>query len=150
MAEEMRQQLQQLTSLVQALTQDLAGQREALAQSEQERQALRQALQESQGKQAELTHAVGNLVQQSQMQQQQAAVTWAQTSPNVAGSAANSGYMRHMDVMKAVKAPQSLKDRDQWERFAFQVETYLAFLDSVSPHPWRLHENPKNSWILMT
>ena len=35
--------------------------------------------------------------------------------------------------MKAVKAPQSLKDRDGWERFVFQVETYLAFIDGEMP-----------------
>ena len=38
-----------------------------------------------------------------------------------------------MDVVKAVKAPQSLKDRDGWERFVFQVETYLAFTDGEMP-----------------
>ena len=37
----------------------------------------------------------------------------------------------HIDVLKAVKQPQSLKDH--WEKFVFQVETYLALLDSGYP-----------------
>ena len=36
-------------------------------------------------------------------------------------------------MLKSVKQPQSLKDRDQWERFSFQVETYLALLDENFP-----------------
>ena len=36
-------------------------------------------------------------------------------------------------MLKAVKQPQSLKDRDQWERFSFQVETYLALLNEEFP-----------------
>ena len=36
-------------------------------------------------------------------------------------------------MLKAVKQPQSLKDRDQWERFSFQVETYLALLNEKFP-----------------
>ena len=32
-----------------------------------------------------------------------------------------------------MKQPQSLKDRDQWERFSFQVETYLALLEPKFP-----------------
>ena len=39
----------------------------------------------------------------------------------------------HIDVLKAVKQPQSLKGRDHWEKFVFQVETYLALLDSGYP-----------------
>ena len=39
----------------------------------------------------------------------------------------------HIDVLKAVKQPQSLKGRDHWEKFVFQVETYLALLESGYP-----------------
>ena len=52
---------------------------------------------------------------------------------DVASEADASRTLQHVDVMKAVKAPQSLKDRDGWERFVFQVETYLAFIDGEMP-----------------
>ena len=54
----------------------------------------------------------------------------------VSGVAADAGgtgvrgpYLKHIDVMQAVL--QGLKDREQWEKFAFQVETYPAFLDGT-------------------
>ena len=36
-------------------------------------------------------------------------------------------------MLKSVKQPQSLKDREQWERFTFQVETYLALINEEFP-----------------
>ena len=51
-----------------------------------------------------------------------------------AGSPADpSRAVQHIDVLKSVKQPQSLKDREHWERFSFQVETYLALLDPEYP-----------------
>jgi hypothetical protein len=50
-----------------------------------------------------------------------------------AGSSAAGRPVSHIDVLKSVKQPQSLKDRDQWERFSFQVETYLALLREEFP-----------------
>ena len=41
--------------------------------------------------------------------------------------------MKHVVVLKAVKQPQSLKEKDQWERFGFQVDAYLALLDAEYP-----------------
>lgn len=41
--------------------------------------------------------------------------------------------MKHVDVLKAVKQPQSLKEKDQWERFGFHVDAYLALLDAEYP-----------------
>ena len=32
--------------------------------------------------------------------------------------------LQHVDVMKAVKVSQFLKDWNGWKRFVFQVETY--------------------------
>lgn len=45
------------------------------------------------------------------------------------GTSANAKPVSHIDVLKAVKEPQALKDREGWERFSFQVETYLALMD---------------------
>ena len=50
-----------------------------------------------------------------------------------AGSSAAGRPVSHIDVLKSVKQPRSLKDRDQWERFSFQVETYLALLSEEFP-----------------
>ena len=36
-------------------------------------------------------------------------------------------------MLKSVKQPQSLKDREQWERSTFQVETYLALINEEFP-----------------
>eukprot|EP00435_Cladocopium_sp_Y103_P044062 s2889_g12.t1 len=60
-----------------------------------------------------------------------------------AGSSAAGRPVSHIDVLKAVKQPQSLKDREQWERFSFQLETYLALLNEEFPD--ELHEARKST-----
>ena len=122
-------QMQELVSQVQALTHGLSTQSEALRQSEAERQALRAALEASQAKTTELTNAVAQLM----LAQGQAAQRPNGPSATAAAGSRPSGIMHHMDVMKAVRTPQNLKDRDGWEKFVFQTETYLAFMDGSMP-----------------
>ncbi|CAJ1369087.1 unnamed protein product, partial [Effrenium voratum] len=113
-------ELEELVSQVQALTHGLSTQSEALRQSEAERQALRAALEASQAKTTELANAVAQLM----LAQGQAAQRPNGPSATAAAGNRPSGIMHHMDVMKAVRTPQNLKDRDGWEKFVFQTETY--------------------------
>ena len=76
----------------------------------------------------ELVKAQGALIA---TQQAVSAVAGADGTIRAAGSSA--GYVKHVDVLKAVKQPQSLKEKDQWERFGFQVDAYLALLDAEYP-----------------
>ena len=64
---------------------------------------------------------------------QAAAVPVSGAAAGADGTGVRGPYLKHIDVMRAVKQPQGLKDREQWEKFAFQVETYLAFLDGTLP-----------------
>ena len=75
------------------------------------------------------------LLQQSLQQTANVGGAQGQVPPlQSAGTPAGSSKpVNHIDVLKSVKLPQSLKDRDQWERFSFQVETYLALLDENFP-----------------
>ena len=66
--------------------------------------------------------------QQALIEQQRATTA----AVSAAGSSANK-TVKHLDVLKAVRQPQSLKDRDGWEKLGFQVQTYLALLDSEYP-----------------
>ena len=63
-----------------------------------------------------------------------------QQDGSASGKPAKRGELRaagrpvsHIDVLKSLKQPQSLKDRDQQECFSFQVETYLALLSEEFP-----------------
>ena len=75
------------------------------------------------------------LLQQSLQQTANVGVAQEQVPPlQSAGTPAGSSKpVNHIDVLKSVKQPQSLKDQDQWERFSFQVETYLALLRENFP-----------------
>ena len=131
---QMQSQLQELVSRVQALTQDLSIQSEALRQSEADRQSLHEALHRAQARQDEMTGAMTLVLRQQG------------SGKGVASEADASRTLQHVDVMKAVKAPQSLKDRDGWERFVFQVETYLAFIDGEM-YSWIAVAKRLRSWI---
>ena len=94
------------------------------AQLQQEKQDLDQRL-----------TGVMALLQQSLQQTANVGVAQGQVPPlQSAGTPAGSSKpVNHIDVLKSVKQPQSLKGRDQWERFSFQVETYLVLLDENCP-----------------
>ena len=121
---EMQLRMDALASQMQAL--NIAHQRQAQqnAQLQQEKQELDQRL-----------TGVMALLQQSLQQTANVGVAQGQVPPlQSAGTPAGSSKpVNHIDVLKCVKQPQSLKDRDQWERFSFQVETYLALLDENFP-----------------
>ena len=104
-------------SQVQALTTAQRSQTQVNTRLQQEKEALEQRL-----------NGVTTLLQ--------ASLTGAgqgQHPQQSAGSSAAGRPVSHIDVLKSVKQPQSLKDRDQWERFSFQVETYLALLREEFP-----------------
>ena len=68
-------------------------------------------------------------MQQALVQTQQALIEQQRATTaavSAAGSSANK-TVKHLDVLKAVRQPQSLKDRDGWQKFRSQVETYLHF-----------------------
>ena len=117
------QQLNALLQQVQALTQGQEQQNAALQQMRQEKEALRAELSVAVARQGELSQelvkAQGALIA---TQQAVSAVAGADGTIRAAGSSA--GYVKHVDVLKAVKQPQSLKEKDQWERFGFQVDAY--------------------------
>ena len=109
--------MEALPSQVQALTTAQRSQTQVNARLQQEKEALEQRL-----------NGVMTLLQ--------ASLTGAgqgQHPQQSAGSSAAGRPVSHIDVLKSVKQPQSLKDRDQWERFSFQVETYLALLREEFP-----------------
>ena len=114
---QMQLQMEALVSQVQALTTAQQSQAQVNAQLQQEKDALEQRL-----------NGVTTLLQASLT-----GVGQGQHPQYSAGSSAVGRPVSHIDVLKAVKQPQSLKDRDQWERFSFQVETYLALLDEAFP-----------------
>ena len=110
---EMQRQMADLVTQVAALTTAQQSQQQVNAQLQGEKEAL----------------GVMALLQQSLQQTASAAGAGA---PPSAGNPA-SRLVSHIDVLKSVKQPQSLKDRDQWERFSYQVETYLALLEPKFP-----------------
>ena len=73
--------------------------------------------------------AAGPIMQAQQALIQQQRATSAAVS--AAGSSAGK-TVKHLDVLKAARQPQSLKDRDGWGN-GFQVQTYLTLLDSEYP-----------------
>ena len=113
----MQLQMEALASQVQAITTAQQSQTQVNTQLQQEKAALEQCLNGV----TTLLHASLTGVGQGQLPQQSA------------GSSAAGRPVSHIDVLKAVKQPQPLKDRDQWERFSFQVETYLAVLNEKFP-----------------
>ena len=111
-ASQLQLQMEALASQVQALTTAQQSQMQVNAQLQQEKEALEQH-----------SNGVTTLLQ--------ASLTGAgqgQHPQQSAGSSAAGRPVSYIDVLKSVKQPHSLKDRDQWERFSFQVETYPAFL----------------------
>ena len=110
--------MEALASQVQALTTAQQSQMQVNAQLQQEKEALEQTLQRRNNIIAGISHTGAG---QGQHPQQSA------------GSSAAGRPVSHIDVLKSVKQPHSLKDRDQWERFSFQVETYLALPSEEFP-----------------
>ena len=108
----MSQMVETLMRQVQALTQDLAGQREALSRSEAAQQELRLELVRSH---QELASAVARNTAQA------AAVPVSGVAADADGTGVRGPYLKHIDVMRAVKQPQGLKDREQWEKLRFRL-----------------------------
>ncbi|CAE7832753.1 RE2 [Symbiodinium sp. CCMP2592] len=81
---------------------------------------------ESQAQQ--LQAAIGELAAQRQQQQGLAAAA-ATAAPAPAPAQASGGG----HLLKSMRLPTSLKGRDDWERFAFQAESYLAVVDTRYP-----------------
>ena len=121
---EMQLRMDALASQMQALNIAHQSQVQQNAQLQQEKQELDQRL-----------TGVMALLQQSLQQTANVGGAQGQVPPlQSAGTPAGSSKpVNHIDVLKSVKQPQSLKGRDQWERFSFQVETYLALLDENFP-----------------
>ena len=116
-ASQLQLQMEALASQVQALTTAQQSQMQVNAQLQQEKEALEQH-----------SNGVTTLLQ--------ASLTGAgqgQHPQQSAGSSAAGRPVSHIDVLKSVKQPHSLKDRDQWECFSFQVETYLALPSEEFP-----------------
>ena len=115
------EQLQQLVAQVAALTAAQGDQHAALQQMRAERDQWKGLLDEAASRQQEM--------QQALMQTQQALIEQqrATTAAVSAGGSSASRTVKHLDVLKAVRQPQSLKDRDGWEKFGFQVEIYSEY-----------------------
>ncbi|CAE7208532.1 unnamed protein product [Symbiodinium sp. CCMP2592] len=90
--------------------------------------ATLRGLLESQAQQ--LQAAIGELPAQRQQGLAAAAATAAvaTAAPAPASQASGGGHL-----LKSMQLPTSLKGRDDWERFAFQAETYLAVVDTRYP-----------------
>ncbi|CAE7562226.1 unnamed protein product [Symbiodinium sp. CCMP2592] len=74
--------------------------------------------------------AIGELSAQRQQGLAAAAATAAvaTAAPAPASQASGGGHL-----LKSMRLPTSLKGRDDWERFAFQAESYLAVVDTRYP-----------------
>ena len=70
---------------------------------------------------------------QLQQSLQNGGVAGAVPKPSAGSSAGTSKPVNHIDVLKFVKQPRSLKEREEWERFTFQVEIYLALINEEFP-----------------
>ncbi|CAE7226937.1 unnamed protein product [Symbiodinium sp. CCMP2592] len=90
--------------------------------------ATLRGLLESQAQQ--LQAAIGELSAQRQQGLAAAAATAAAATaaPAPASQASGGGHL-----LKSMRLPTSLKGRDDWERFAFQAESYLAVVDTRYP-----------------
>ena len=126
------QQLNALLQQVQALTQGQEQQNAALQQMRQEKEALRAELSVAVARQGELSQELVK-AQGALIATQQAVNAAAGADGTIRAAGSSAGYVKHVDVLKAVKQPQSLKEKDQWERFGFQVDAYLALLDAEYP-----------------
>ena len=118
-AAQIQLQMEALASQVQALTTAQQTQQQVNAQLQLEKEQLEQRL----------NVALGQL----QQSLQNGGAAGAVPQPSAGSSAGTSKPVSHIDVLKSVKQPQSLKDREQWERFTFQVETYLALINEEFP-----------------
>ena len=107
------EQLQQLVAQVAALTAAQGDQLAALQQMKAERDQLKGLLDEGASRQQEMQQALMQ-TQQALIEQQRATTA----AVSAAGSSANK-TVKHLDVLKAVRQPQSLKDRDGWQKFGF-------------------------------
>ena len=62
------------------------------------------------------------------------AVAVGSVSPVQLGLGSFTGQLKGVDLLKqAIKPPKPLKNQDDWERFAWQLETYAALVDSSFP-----------------
>ena len=118
-AAQIQLQMEALASQVQALTTAQQTQQQVNAQLQLEKEQLDQRL----------NVALGQL----QQSLQNGGAAGAVPQPSAGSSAGTSKPVNHIDVLKSVRQPQSLKDREQWERFTFQVETYLTLINEEFP-----------------
>eukprot|EP00435_Cladocopium_sp_Y103_P016802 s3763_g4.t1 len=110
---------QQQTAQIQLQMEALATQIQALTTAHQTQQQVNAQLQlEKEQLEQRLNVALG----QSQSLQQGGAAGQV-PQPSEGSSAGAKIPVSHIDVLKSVKLPQSLKDREQWERLTFHVET---------------------------
>ena len=116
-----QQQQQAPAPSVQQVLQQLDAMQRALQQSETTQAQLAAALQASQAQQAEMQRMVQEL-------QSSAGLT--------ASPSASVPAFKGTDLLKqAVQPPKALAEKahQDWERFVFQVETYLALMDATFP-----------------
>ena len=100
-AAQIQLQMEALASQVQALTTAQQTQQQVNAQLQLEKEQLEQRL----------NVALGQL----QQSLQNGGAAGAVPQPSAGSSAGTSRPVSHIDVLKSVKQPQSLKDREQWE-----------------------------------
>ena len=76
---------------------------------------------------SQLQARIGELQTQRQQQGQAAAATAAMAAPAPAQASGGS------HLLKSMRLPAAFKGRDDWERFAFQAESYLVVVDTRYP-----------------
>ena len=122
--------MEQQAAQIQLQMEALASQAQALTTAQQTQQQVNAQLQlEKEQLEQRLNVALGQL----QQSLQNGGAAGAVPQPSAGSSAGTSKPVSHIDVLKSVRQPQSLKDREQWERFTFQVETYLALINEEFP-----------------
>ncbi|CAE7832738.1 unnamed protein product [Symbiodinium sp. CCMP2592] len=114
MSQQQAQQPQQGDPVVEALRGEVANLRGLLESQAQQLQA-----------------AIGELAAQRQQGLAAAAATVAAATAAPAPAPAQASGGGHL--LKSMRLPTSLKGRDDWERFAFQAESYLAVVDTRYP-----------------
>ena len=121
--------MEQQTAQIQLQMGALASQVQALTTVQTQQQVNAQLQLEKEQLEQRLNVVLGQL----QRSLQNGGAAGAVPQPSAGSSAGTSKPVSHIDVLKSVKQPQSLKDREQWERFTFQVETYLALINEEFP-----------------
>ena len=121
--------MEQQTAQIQLQMGALASQVQALTTVQTQQQVNAQLQLEKEQLEQRLNVVLGQL----QRSLQNGGAAGAVPQPSAGSSAGTSKPISHIDVLKSVTQPQSLKDREQWERFTFQVETYLALINEEFP-----------------